>query len=195
MGPTRMGLVIADVSGKGLPAALFAAESSGILRALAAEREDASDVLNRANGHIAERAGTSGMFLTTFYAIVDTEQSVVRYASAGHNPPLVARTGRKGLDLLEATGMPLGIVEDARIVANVVDLHPGDTLICYTDGVTDARNERRELFGLERLKEVVETTAGRSASEIAETIREAIFAFAGGAPQADDVTVVVLKMV
>lgn len=187
------GLAIADVSGKGVPAALFMALSRTLLRASATRNPTPVDAIVRANRLIAEDA-RSGMFVTLFYALLDAKNHRLVYVNAGHNPPLLFPKDGKTVKLLKAEGIPLGVRDDMELQEQQVILEPGDVVVLYTDGVTEAMNENEDFFGDDRLADVVRENAVKSAQEILDAIRNAVLAFAGERPQYDDITLMVLKL-
>lgn len=191
LGEGRYALVIADVAGKGVPAALYMALSRTTVRTVARGCHAASETVRRSNDTIIEDAG-SVSFVTLLYAVFD-EARTLTYVNAGHNPPVLRRRGGT-TETLEPTGPVIGFLEDMEFEEVTVPLRPGDLLVFYTDGVTEAENREGTMFGEERLYAVIEAAAGRPAAEVAEAIRDAVAAFAGDAPQFDDITVVVLRV-
>lgn len=188
---TRFGIVIADVTDKGVPAALFMALSRTLLRATAIDGHEPAVVLERANRLILADA-RAGLFVTCFYAILDTHSGVVTFANGGHNYPLVYRHTKGAVETLRAQGIVLGIVPQPHFEQRSLQLDPGDVVLFYTDGVTEAMNPQRDLFGDERLAEVLRLNYQRSPGELIQAILAAITAFAGGYHQSDDITMVVL---
>ena len=186
------GLVIADVSGKGVPAALFMALSRTLVRANAVGNPSASDAIRRANTLIAED-DRSSMFVTLFYGVLDPGAKVLTYVSAGHNPPLMFPGGGGDTIMLKAKGVALGIMPDIDREEKEIPVGPGDLVVLYTDGVTEAINQNEEQFGQERLARIVEQNRHLPAAEIARQIERAVAEFSEGQPQFDDITVVVLK--
>ncbi|RXE56788.1 stage II sporulation protein E [Methanoculleus taiwanensis] len=186
----RLGIVMADVSGKGVPAALFMALSRTVVRAHA-RHSGAKDAIQDANILIAEDS-KSGMFVTLFYGVVDAARLTMTYVNAGHNPPLLFRDGEPRE--LKATGIILGVMEDAEYEEQTVDLRAGDLLLLYTDGVTEAIDPDDKQFGEERLIATVQECRHLPSSEIVERIQQAVFAFCGREPQFDDLTLMVLKV-
>jgi serine phosphatase RsbU (regulator of sigma subunit)/putative methionine-R-sulfoxide reductase with GAF domain len=187
----KWGILIADVADKGVPAALFMALSRTILRTIAFNRTDPANTLIRANEIIVKDA-QSDLFVTVFYAVWDARKELLAYASAGHNPPLLLRADGK-TQLLSASGIALGVLPAVQIERREINLRLGDTLIFYTDGVTEAMNEDYDEFGLERLRTAVEAARQREAEEIVTAVTQAIQTHAGNAPQFDDITLVVMK--
>jgi len=188
----RLGLVIADVSDKGVPAALFMALSRTVMRASAADARSPVDAVMRAN-ELLTADTSSGMFVTLFYGILDVTTGHLRYARAGHNPPLhFDRVGDR-VRPLEAKGIVLGIIEDVSFEERSVTLGAGDVLVLYTDGVTEAIDSKEEEYGVERLMEVIRANGESSATEIIESIVQGVTRFSSGVPQFDDTTLVVVK--
>ncbi|MDX1414032.1 MAG: SpoIIE family protein phosphatase [Candidatus Promineifilaceae bacterium] len=186
------GIVIADVADKGVPAALFMALSRTILRTVGFNRKDPADVLMRVNEIISIDA-QSDLFVTIFYAVWNPKTKEILYANGGHNPPLLL--DRKGdLRLLKAPGIALGVLPTIELKSHSAHLRSGDMLILYTDGVTEAVNEDFDEFGMERLYLAARAARSQSAHSIVETISENIYDHAGGTPQFDDVTLVVMKL-
>jgi PAS domain S-box-containing protein len=191
-GKERMGMVIADVSGKSIPAALFMALSRTIVRANATHHEKGTEVLQDANDMIAADS-RSGMFVTLFYGVLDERSKSLVYANAGHPPPLLMRKDEDKFRALEVTGIALGIVEGMEYEERQIDLSSGDILVLYTDGVNEAINDREELFGLARLCRTVKGSRDRTAQEILDAILKDIAEFAGDQAQFDDITMIVVK--
>lgn len=188
----RLGLIIADVSDKGMPAALFMALSRSVLRAsLAGATSPAAGILH-ANRLICADA-TNNMFVTLFYAQLDPASGELTYVNAGHNPPWLYRAADHQLVPLRRTGMPLGVFASAPFKQETVQLAPGDIVLLYTDGVTDALDDHDQEFGLERLKSYLSEHPARSATELVTGLRDALRDFTGPHAPFDDITVVVLK--
>jgi len=188
----RWGLVIADVSGKGVPAALFMALSRTLIRASTTTNADPALSIEQANRLICEDSKTS-MFVTLFYAILDAREMTLNYVNAGHNPPVLLQGASSHVSLLKAEGIALGVIDDVELQSVRVNLKPGDVLVLYTDGVTEAINDKEEEFGEERLLRIITENRDRQAAEIMERILDAITAFAGERPQFDDITLMVLR--
>jgi serine phosphatase RsbU (regulator of sigma subunit) len=190
----RMGIVIADVSGKGMHAALFMASTRSILRAKATAFMSPAENLTQANELLCADAA-QGMFVTLFYAEVEPESPAVSYVSCGHNPPFWYRSDRKEIAELAPTGCVLAVKEGLRYEAQRIDVGRGDVILFYTDGFTEAFDENRQLFGEERLKAVLQRTAAEPAARILEAVQREVDAFVGSAPQSDDQTIVVARRV
>ena len=188
----KMSLTIADVSGKGVPAALFMALSRTVVRANARGNLGVAEVIRDANSTITADS-KSGMFVTLFYALVDSKKKTLTYVNAGHNPPLLFRETSSDIALLQAKGIALGVIEEVELEEVEIGLKSGDILVLYTDGVTEAINKACEEFGQERLMSVIKENRTLPAHDILEHIREEVVAFAGKQPQFDDITLMVLK--
>jgi len=187
----RLGIVIADVSDKGVSAALFMALARSLVRASVAARQRAVDALKRANRLIAEEA-RFGMFVTLFYAVIDLEERTLTYVNAGHNPPLMW-DGTLSPIMLEGRGIALGVLEDADLEERTVPLKKGDVVVLYTDGVIEAINDQEEEFGTDRLAELVGARRSLPAPALVGEINRAVSEFTGPQPQFDDWTLLVLK--
>ncbi|MEW5869361.1 MAG: PP2C family protein-serine/threonine phosphatase [Chloroflexota bacterium] len=191
----RLGVVVADVSDKGMPAALFMALTRSIVRASLDGAKSSAEGIARANRLICADA-TSGMFVTLFYALVDPSEGRVTYVNAGHNPPLFFQRRQSGagqMTRLGRTGMALGVEAESDYQQFTLALKPGDFLLLYTDGVTDALNAQGEEFGLERLEQVVSANSSRTAPEIGAALQKAIEDFLGTTALFDDITLMVVQ--
>lgn len=187
----RLGLVIADVADKGVPAALFMALSRTLIRVVAQDIPDPTEALTRTNDLIISDTN-SDLFVTVFYAILAPQSGEIVYANGGHNPPLLARLNGE-MESLRARGIVLGIVSPIHLEERRTRLEPGDLLVMYTDGVTDAINEHEEEFGAGRLADIVEQVRDRAPDQVIAEIYERVTAFVGNVPQFDDFTLVALK--
>jgi PAS domain S-box-containing protein len=186
------GLVIADVAGKSIPAALFMALSRMIIRASAANQSLATEVLRNANNMIASDA-TAGMFVTLLFGVLDDEALTFKYANAGHPTPLIFKSG--GCRYVEemACGIALGAKEGVSYEERNIQFEPGDVAVFYTDGITEAMNANEELFGLDHLILAISKACQSTAEEIKAKILEEVSAFREDRVQNDDITLVVLK--
>jgi serine phosphatase RsbU (regulator of sigma subunit)/putative methionine-R-sulfoxide reductase with GAF domain len=185
------GILIADVADKGIPAALFMALCRTIIRSVGFTRLEPSATLSRANDIIVNDT-ESDLFVTVFYAVWDPETRTLHYANGGHNPPLFIRKSGS-TELLNADGIAMGIIEGMEFEEKAIQLHSGDTLIMYTDGVNETMDSQLNEFGLERLQDVVTEACGQSADAIVTAITTALDDFAGDEPQFDDTTLVVIN--
>ena len=188
----RVGLAIADVSDKGVPAALFMMSSRTWMKGAAISSPEPGTVLGEVNALLHEDNETQ-MFVTVLYAVYDPETGEFTYASGGHDAPLLVHSDGSS-ELLPLTGgIALGIVSDLAYGQNSVVLDHGDTLVLYTDGVTEAMNGEGEQFGIERLRKVFSNRAPKDANEAAHKVFEAVNTFADGAAQSDDITCLTLR--
>jgi serine phosphatase RsbU (regulator of sigma subunit) len=187
----RLGIVIADVVDKGIGAALYMALSRTLIRTYAADHPDCPGlVLGAANQRILAEAEV-GQFVTAFYAILDPATGDLVYCNAGHNPPYLLGSG--SIEVLHRTGMALGVSEGANWESQRVVLTPGAAMLMYTDGLVDALNPGEEPFGSQRLLESAQQGVDRSAQELQESLIAGVYAFMGGGPQVDDMTLVVVR--
>ena len=187
----RIGLAIADVSDKGVPAALFMMSTRTLLKGAAVGLADPGTVLHEVNDLLNEDNETS-MFVTVLYAVYDPASGAFTYANGGHNSPLMVRADGSS-ELLPLTGgIALGVAPDFEYRQNTITLAPGDTLVLYTDGVTEAMNGAQEEFGVERLRGVFAAAPPGDSRETSQAVFNAVHAFAGDTPQSDDVTCLAL---
>jgi sigma-B regulation protein RsbU (phosphoserine phosphatase) len=185
------GLAVGDVAGKGVPGAILMATVRAALRAQAEHVYELDHILDRVNR--ALRADTEASeFVTLFYGVLDSGARRLTYCCAGHEPAVLVRDGQ--VQRLAAGGPLLGVTDDAVYGYEAVPLKPGDTLLVYSDGACDAVNYRQERFGRERLLESVVRNAAHGAARMVQEIRWDLRRFAGLAPQADDVTLLVVKV-
>jgi sigma-B regulation protein RsbU (phosphoserine phosphatase) len=190
--PDRMGLVIADVADKGVPAALFMALSRTLVRTMAIDGRPPALAISRANELILADA-RSGLFVTLFYTILEAGSDEITFVNAGHVPPLIVRADSHRIEELRVPGIALGILENIQAEEHTAFLGPGDLLVLYTDGVTDAADAGQQRFGAERLRQVLSTHRLQSAEELANRIWDAVATFVGGAAQFDDFTLVIAR--
>ncbi len=190
--PQQLGICIADVSGKGVPAALILATFRASLRAEIRNRYAIASILDKVNSLLCESV-EAGKFVTAVYGVLDLKQRRWTYANAGHNPPLLLRPGRPPEEL-SIGGLILGSFPDARYEEAVIDLVPGDVLVFYTDGITDAEEPGGDWYGEERLLSCLQRVADRPAREICRALLDDVHAFAGSDQLTDDQTVVVLRV-
>lgn len=192
LGEHTLAVCIGDVSGKGVPAALFMAVTRTLVKSRAALDASPAAILTHVNDELAE-GNDSAMFVTLFVATVDLRTGAVRYSNAGHNPPFVVRAGGD-LELVnQRHGPVVGAVEDIAYREGELSLSPGDLLLLYTDGVTEAMNTRGELYGEARLHHALGDAPARTPAEFTEQIADAVRHFEGEADQADDVTLLAVR--
>ncbi len=191
----RYGLVIADVADKGMAAALFMIMSRTLTRAAAIAGREPADLLSRVNRYILNDV-RSDLFVTLVFMRWYPLTGLIEYANAGHNPPLLFRHDPHGgpeVAPLIGSGIALGVLEAINPIIFTETLQPGDVLLMYTDGITDALNIHNEEFGMARLYSVLQANASKSAQEIVNTLMQAVDDFAGDEPPFDDQTLLVLK--
>lgn len=189
--PDRIALAIADVTGKGIPAAVLMADVKALLHAATDSVEDPAEALRRVNAVLVQERATA-LFVTAALLVVDVPTGRVRYALAGHEPPLVARR-RGGVDRLEAAGPILGAFGDATFEERETVLEPGDALTLYTDGITETRDAARDFYGEDRLLAVVGEACAEPAESIAASIVTDVARFRGEAEPFDDLTLLVAE--
>jgi len=192
----RWGIAIGDVSGKGIGAALLMASLQASLRAQALHPHlDLTTLIGDVNRLVHESSPTN-FFASLFYAEYEPATRVLQYVNAGHNPPIIVRPRDGSCELfqLKAGAVPVGIFADARFEAARFQLMKDDILVAYTDGITEAANPAGELWGEQRLAELLRSSTAMTSGEIVEKILTAVTEFANGEPQRDDVTLVVMKV-
>ena len=187
-----IGLVIADVSGKGIPAALFTLMTRTLLKGTARDSPSPADCLGLVNDLLAEDNETC-IFITLFYGVFDLRDGVFRYSNGGHNPPRLVRSDSRIEELPTTENLVLGIAPEHEYHNGEVRLAPGDALFLYTDGITEAQNVNNEEFGEERLDATLASLGQVPAREIVTTIVDEVRAFAGDAPQSDDITCIAMR--
>lgn len=190
---SALGFVIADVSDKGVPAAMFMTLARSHVRAAALDGSAPAQALVRANRWIA-RDSESAMFVTLFYGVLQPASGLLRYTCAGHNPPLLLRAADGAVVELSTPGIALGVLDEIGLGETSLALAEGDLLVCYTDGVTEAINGSEEAFGVPRLVEVIKAHQHDSAAAVVDAINGALLRFTER-PPFDDVTMVVIKRV
>jgi len=188
----RIGILIGDVADKGVPSALFMARAHALLMAEADIGLTPGEVLRLVNRHIT-RLQKSTQFVTVLYGILDLTTREFSYARAGHETPLLLHRDRTVERLPHKSGMALGLWDEITIDEQSVHLHPGETLLLYTDGMTDCRDPGGEAFGLERIKTVFSNLGSFNAQQICDHLLETLRKYQGGAKQDDDVTLVAVS--
>jgi sigma-B regulation protein RsbU (phosphoserine phosphatase) len=149
--------------------------------------------VEQSNAYLVANHADLGMFLTLFYGVYDPDNRLLTYVNAGHNPPLVMNAQRGTCDWLKPTDMAVGLLPGRPFEAQARQLAPGDTVALYSDGITEAFNAEREMFGTGRLAAVVRENADLSAAALLEAVTDAAAAFAGAEPQSDDITLLILR--
>ncbi len=192
--PDQMTVVIADVTGKGVPAALFMAYGRTAIRAEVMNGRSPADTLQRTNRMILMDT-QSPLLMSAFLASINLKDGRMTYACAGHDRPLWVEADRKEVSVIEGKGIVLGVFDGVIIEENTVDINRGDFVIFYTDGVTEARRDDFEFFEMERLVQTVVSAQCSSAREMVNIIVGAVESFTGTTPQADDLTLVVARRI
>jgi sigma-B regulation protein RsbU (phosphoserine phosphatase) len=190
----RLGLVVGDVSGKGVPAALFMAVTRTLVRAVALRGAPPGECLGEVNVGLC-RENDAELFVTLFYGVLDLRTGELQYANGGHNPPYLLSPGGGEPRVLggKKGGLMLGFMERASFRTDRAVLGPGDVLFLYTDGVTEARNGGGDFFSSGRLEAFLRQASGGAAEEIVRGVVDAVRAFAAGTPQSDDVTALAVR--
>ena len=189
----RWGFVIADVSGKGVSAALYMALCRTLIRVSGIAREHPEDTIREANRLIYED-GRSSMFITVFYGVLDPKKRVFTYVNAGHNPPLLFRGDPPVARMMPGKGIALGVIDEVSLSPETLLVERGDLIVLYTDGVTEAFNEQEKFFGEERLIASVSRNLNRPVHEIATGLINDIREFSGTEPQSDDITLILIRV-
>ncbi len=189
----RIGMIVGDVAGKGMPASLLEASLQARVKVLFEEGDRLSEKITRLNKATAASC-PDNRFITFFMTVADPATGELVFCNAGHNPPMLVRAGG-GHTLLDGGGLMLGIFAMSKYTESTAQMQPGDVLVLYTDGVTEANNLAEDDFGEARLLALVESLKDRPAVEIVDAIHKAVADFAQGAPQGDDITVVVARRV
>lgn len=190
----RLGVVIADVAGKGVPAAVLMADARSILRAEARDGHGPARVLEWVNRWMYNDTRADS-FVTLLYAVLDPHERRLCLANAGHLLPMLYRPPSDGVREVEIYGLPLGLTPDATYEEIALDLQPGDTLLLYTDGVVEALSPDREMFGFDRLMQTLSRERHQTAEELVDRVLHIASAFSRGDGQQDDMGVMVLKCV
>jgi len=193
LGRGQLGIMIADVSGKGIPAALFMALSRIVVRVNATWYASRPAAAIRDANTIISNDSKSGMFVTLFYGFLDSDTRTLTYVNAGHNPPIHYHAADGTLSELAATGIAMGALADADYTQVKVTMPPGDVLVLYTDGITEAENARLEMFGVGRLEKVILASHGLPSKDLSQEILAAVRSFTGEYPQSDDITLMVIR--
>ncbi len=184
--------VVADVSGKGIPAAMFMMRAKTELKSRTEAGKPVSEVFTEGNNALCE-GNEAGMFVTAWQGGLDLKNGKVTFANAGHNPPIVLHADGTFAYLKSRAGLVLAGMEDMVYRSQELELIPGDVIFLYTDGVTEAQNAAGELFGEQRLGEAVGRESFADMRELCETVRDAVAAFVGDAPQFDDITMLAIR--
>jgi serine phosphatase RsbU (regulator of sigma subunit) len=189
--PGHLAFTMADVTGKGIPAAILMADTRALIHAAADHTTDPADVLVRVNRVLLEERATS-LFVTVAFGVVEAETGALALAGAGHDP-LHAIRSDGSLETLETGGRMIGMVADIQARTVPTTIGPGDALVAHTDGVTEARSPNGGFYGEDRFEELLATLAGRSATEVVDAVVADVTEFRAGAEPSDDLTLLVLR--
>jgi len=195
LGRGKLGIAVGDVTGHGIAAALLMASARALLRSHAGRHGvELGALFNELNRHLVRDTGDE-RFMTLFYGVLDARERALWWTSGGHDPPLWLRRPTGIIEELPNTGIPLGVIDEATYgQAGPLTLSPGEVVLIGTDGIWEARNARKEMFGKPRLRELLSASADRPAEEIHAAVVEAVRRFRGTQPQEDDITLVVIKV-
>jgi sigma-B regulation protein RsbU (phosphoserine phosphatase) len=192
LGQNELFFTVGDVSDKGVPAALLMAVTKTLTKGFAEPGRAPSELLSRTNAELASN-NPSLMFVTMYFAKLDLATGELAYSNAGHNPPLIIREGGKVEWLKLPDGLVLGVDMDTPYITETTRLNPGDTIVVYSDGVTEAMNKKKELFSEERLLKILEKNSTGTPEDIVSAVTAAVNDFASGAYQSDDITVLAVR--
>lgn len=187
----KLAVIVADVSGKGVPAALFMVIAKTLIKNYTQMDMEPSEVFTTVN-HLLCDGNDAGLFVTAWMGVLEIETGKLTYVNAGHNPPLIKRAGGNFEYLRERTGFVLAGMDGIKYRQNIFDLHPGDRIFLYTDGVTESTNEHEELYGEERLQHFLNNHETGNTEEILDALRKDLRDFSNEAPQFDDITMLLL---
>ncbi len=188
----RLCFIIGDVSGKGVPAALFMAISKTLLKTEALRGLPPDEIIYRTNNTLFPD-NNSCMFVTVFCVILNTETGEIQFSNGGHNPPLICADGRYFDFVNIPKGLVVGVMENSKCESKKLVLKPGDTIFLYTDGVTEAMNRENQLFSEQKLRICLTNLKDKNITELIQEVRQEIATFAQGAPQSDDITMLALR--
>ena len=190
----KLVLAVADASGKGVSACFYSLSVRNMLRTYTKEYADIAEAMVATNNLFTKDTGDTGMFVTVLAGIYDYKTKVLKYYSCGHNPGLVHRENGT-IELLKHSGMAMGVDKLGKAHADKIQLYKGDTVVFYTDGITEAHNEEYQFFGEDRLIECLKQEGSKAATVIVNSIVGSVNAFAGAASQHDDITLLVMKII
>jgi sigma-B regulation protein RsbU (phosphoserine phosphatase) len=188
----HLAIVMADVSGKGVPAALFMVIGKTLIKDHTTPGSDLGDVFSEVNNMLCE-SNSEGLFITAFEGVLDLKTGEFRFVNAGHEPPFIAHTGGPFAPHKIRPGFVLAGMDDIRYKSGSIQLEPGDKIFQYTDGVTEATDAQNNLYGMERLTNVLNTNLHQTPNDILPAVKKDIDQFVGNAPQFDDITMLCLE--
>ena len=189
----RLGIVIGDVSGKGVPAALFMAKAMADFRGLSHNYSEPDETMTAVNDRLVEE-GVSGMFVTLQYLIYKPKERKIKYSNGGHNPLVWVKSTGDVVALTQSVGSPIGIIPGSEFTADEFAVSPGDVFVMYTDGISEARDKNQKEFGEKRILDTALFNRGLPAQGLADKLVGEVVKFSEGMPQHDDMTVIVLKL-
>lgn len=193
VGADKFAFLVADVSGKGIPAAMFMMRARAIIKGVSETGAPVDEIFTEANNALCQ-GNEQNMFVTVWMGILDVNTGEVEFGNAGHNPPLLLQSNGSGEWLKKRTGIAMGNKENVSYKApQRMKLMPGDTIYLYTDGVTECNNTKAAFYGEKRLLQVIEANTNLSPVEICAKVKEDVVAFADGAPQFDDITMMAVR--
>jgi len=190
----RFGFTIADVSGKGIPASIFMAVSRTLIKAYGVRGMSSHECMNQVNKLLCEESLNS-MFVTAIYGIYDINDGTIEYTNAGHNFPFIMKSDGSVEMVKSHINLVLGIMNDVEFEPDTLKLEPGDTLITYTDGITEAENESKEQYSEQSLENLLKTLKGANSEQIVNAVLKSVRTFAAGAVQSDDITQLVIRRI
>ena len=193
IGENRLAFLVADVSGKGIPAAMFMMNAKSLIKGLMESGHDVAEVFTIANTRLCQN-NDAGMFVTAWLGILDLQTGLLRYVNAGHNPPAIRQAGGQFELLKSRANLVLAIMDGIKYHSAEMTLAPGDEIYLYTDGVTEAQNGLKTLFGNARLLQSLNETAEQSVEERCMQVKKDVENFVGDAPQFDDMTMLCVKL-
>ena len=193
LGDSTLAFMIADVSGKGIPAAMFMMQAKTIIKDLAESGLELSEIFMTANKKLCEN-NDAGMFVTAWMGILDLKTGLLKFVNAGHNPPLVRQADGEFAYLKARSGMVLAGMDGIKYRQNELQLTPGDQIFLYTDGVTEATDKNNQLYGEERLLETVNRNIVMDTRKLCEAVKSDVDQFVGEAPQFDDITMLSVEI-
>jgi sigma-B regulation protein RsbU (phosphoserine phosphatase) len=189
---THLGIVIGDVSGKGMPAAIFMAISRTLLKALAFSSQSPHECLENVN-YLLNQDNPRSMFVTLFYGILNTKTGELEYSNGGHNSPFVINEFLDITTLNHCGGCALGVTEEIEYKSEKIVLKPGNSLVLYTDGIPEAINNKQEVYSINRLTEVFKNSTSKSCHQMIQTLVAEVESFTGKIQRSDDITAMVIK--
>ena len=187
-------LIIGDVAGKGIPAAMLTSVTRTMLRVEAMRGEPPHQIIQQANNVLYQDLSRADSFVTVFVATIDTYEGTLSYASAGHMPAILWRADSHAVELLKATSPPIGIFGDTGELSNTLTINSGDTIVFYTDGITEAQAPNSDLFGLNRLLYIIQSRANEPPELLQQYIQAEIASFRRDSQSRDDATLLIIKM-